>query len=398
MGLSSQSVELLAEDFSALARIDSARSVIGDGDQAMVNVDLSLSQGVPFRVFTLAEPDRLVLDFREVDWADLTVSKLLKTDRIKALRFGNYRAGWTRLVAELEQPMAVTEVAMRIAPETKKARLTMSLVPVHRTVFDAAAGAPFDPRWDLPPAMSVGPRRAKLVDRRPIIVLDPGHGGIDPGAEKRGVREADLMLLLAREIKEALLRTGRYDVVLTRETDVFVSLEERVRLAHRHMADVFISLHADALEFGVAQGARIYTLSEAASDRASAALAERHDRTDILSGVDLNGAGDEVTDILLDLARLDNAPRSVALAEAVLSGIKDSTGDIYKKPLNQAAFSVLKAANIPSILVEAGFLSTNHDLENLLDPQWRAAFAAGLRDGLADWVLTDRAKAALRRR
>ena len=386
-----------AQDFSALARIDSVRSAITNVGSDSVQVDLRLSQGVPFRVFTLSRPDRLVIDFREVDWTGLTSETLLQSQKIVEVRFGSYRPGWSRLVAQMTQPMAVADVAMTIAAETGSADLSLSLRPVSRAAFDAAAGAPYDPRWDLP-ADTLDPPRQDKATRRLVVMLDPGHGGIDPGAENRGIKEADLMLLLARELKDTLLRTGDYDVLLTRDADVFVSLEDRVRLAHQRGADVFISLHADALAQGVAHGARIFTLSDEASDAASAALAERHDRLDILSGIDLNGADDVVTDVLLDLARLETAPRARALAKSVLAGIENATGDLYKLPLQQAAFSVLKAADIPSILVEAGFLSTDQDLDNLVDPLWRAGFIAGLRDGLAAWVISDRAEALLRRR
>lgn len=386
-----------AQDFNALARIDSVRSAITNAGSDSVRVDLRLSQGVPFRVFTLSRPDRLVIDFREVDWTGLTSETLLQSQKIVEVRFGSYRPGWSRLVAQLTQPMAVADVAMTIAAETGSADLSLSLRPVSRAAYDAAAGAPYDPRWDLPPDTLDPPRQDKAT-RRLVVMLDPGHGGIDPGAENRGIKEADLMLLLARELKDTLLRTGDYDVLLTRDADVFVSLEDRVRLAHQRGADVFISLHADALAQGVAHGARIFTLSDEASDAASAALAERHDRLDILSGIDLNGADDVVTDVLLDLARLETAPRARALAKSVLAGIENATGDLYKLPLQQAAFSVLKAADIPSILVEAGFLSTDQDLDNLVDPLWRAGFIAGLRDGLAAWVISDRAEAVLRRR
>jgi len=386
-----------AQDFNALARIDSVRSAITNAGSDSVQVDLRLSQGVPFRVFTLSRPDRLVIDFREVDWTGLTSETLLQSQKIVEVRFGSYRPGWSRLVAQMTQPMAVADVAMTIAAETGSADLSLSLRPVSRAAYDAAAGAPYDPRWDLPPDTLDPPRQDKAT-RRLVVMLDPGHGGIDPGAENRGIKEADLMLLLARELKDTLLRTGDYDVLLTRDADVFVSLEDRVRLAHQRGADVFISLHADALAQGVAHGARIFTLSDEASDAASAALAERHDRLDILSGIDLNGADDVVTDVLLDLARLETAPRARALAKSVLAGIENATGDLYKLPLQQAAFSVLKAADIPSILVEAGFLSTDQDLDNLVDPLWRAGFIAGLRDGLAAWVISDLAEAALRRR
>ncbi|MDG2403842.1 MAG: N-acetylmuramoyl-L-alanine amidase [Paracoccaceae bacterium] len=386
------------EQFNALARIDSFNSSITSTSRGSVDFNLALSQGVPFRIFTLSQPDRVVLDFREVDWGDLQSERILKSDQITSLRFGIYRPGWSRMVAGLDRPMAVSEVVMKIEPATERANLSLSLVPVSRADYDQSAGAPYDPRWDFPIATPLAKRGNDAATRRVIVVLDPGHGGIDPGAQNRGVDEADLMLVLARRIKDSLLRTGNFDVILTRDADVFVSLEERVRLAHQHRADVFISLHADALAVGVASGARIYTLSDSASDAASAALAERHDRTDILSGIDLNGADDVVTDVLLDLARLDNGPRSLALAEAVLKGIEIATGNVYKQPLQQAAFSVLKSADIPSSLVEAGFLSTDQDLDYLLDPIWQARFSAGLRDGLSAWLLSDREAAVLRRR
>ncbi|MBT6542599.1 MAG: N-acetylmuramoyl-L-alanine amidase, partial [Rhodobacteraceae bacterium] len=239
-----------AQNFSALARIDSATSAITNAGNDNVLVALQLSQGVPFRVFTLSRPDRLVIDFREVDWTGLDSKTLLQSHKIVGVRFGGYRPGWSRLVAQMGQPMAVADVAMTIAPETEAANLSLLLRPASRAVYDAAAGALFDPRWDLPPDTLDPPRRDK-ASRRLVVMLDPGHGGIDPGAENRGIKEADLMLLLARELKDTLLRTGDYDVLLTREADVFVSLEDRVRLAHQRGADVFISLHADALAHGV---------------------------------------------------------------------------------------------------------------------------------------------------
>ena len=137
--------------------------------------------------------------------------------------------------------------------------------------------------------------------------------------------------------------------------------------------------------------------SDDASDAASAALAERHDRDDLLSGLDLSGSDDRVADVLLDLARLDNTPRGVALARHLVDGIRNAVGTVHKRPLRRAGFSVLKAADIPSVLVEVGFLSTAADLDNLQDPIWRAGMAAGIRDGITDWALEDAALARLRR-
>uniref|UniRef100_UPI0024B91E61 Sir2 family NAD-dependent protein deacetylase n=1 Tax=Marinovum algicola TaxID=42444 RepID=UPI0024B91E61 len=168
--------------------------------------------------------------------------------------------------------------------------------------------------------------------------------------------------------------------------------------ARRAGAHLFISLHADALEEGVAHGASVYMLSDTATDEATAALAERHDRSDLLAGVDLTGSDDEVAEILMDLARQDNGPRSHMLAKAMVRAIDDSVGEIHKRPLREAGFSVLKAADIPSVLVEVGFLSTDRDLENLQDPEWRAKMARGIRDGILAWSLADATIAPLRRK
>jgi N-acetylmuramoyl-L-alanine amidase len=160
---------------------------------------------------------------------------------------------------------------------------------------------------------------------------------------------------------------------------------------------VFISLHADALAEGEARGAAVYVLSDEASDAASAALAERHNRDDLLAGLDLSQSDDRVANVLMSLARLDNAPRSEALAKHMLDGIRNAVGRVHKRPLRSAGFSVLKAADIPSVLLEVGFLSTAEDLKNLSDPIWRQGMAAGIRDGLIAWRDEDRALAPLRR-
>jgi len=387
------------QEFSALARIDPAQSRAQEMRGGGVEITLALSQGVPWRVFTLSDPDRLVLDFREVDWRGADPALFERPGALGAVRFGAFRPGWSRMVADLARPLAVDKAGLALDRQTGAARLTLRLAPVDEAAFDAAAGAPRDPRWDLPEPASVPPGRSVQDGARPlVVVLDPGHGGIDPGAQVGEVNEADLMLRLARDVREALLRAGGFEVVMTREADVFVSLDRRVAIAHQAEADLFISLHADSLAAGFARGATVYTLSDSASDEASAALAERHNRADLLAGLDLTGTDDVVADVLMDLARLDTAPRSDKLAAALVSGIENAVGRVNSRPLRSAGFSVLKAADIPSVLVEAGFLSTPQDLKNLTDPAWRAGMAAGLRDGIQAWALSDAAEAPLRRR
>ncbi len=357
---------------------------------------LSLSQGVPWRAFTLTEPPRLVVDFREVDWTGANAAEMDRSDKVAGLRMGPFRSGWSRLVAELSGPMILDRAGMRISEETGQAELSLRLVPSNAEEMAARSGLPRDPRWDLPAAKGkAAPRRAEGAPLR--IVLDPGHGGIDPGAQRDGHNEANLMLTFARDLRDVLRRTG-FEVLMTRDDDVFVSLEGRVALAHDARADLFISLHADAIEQGIAHGATVYTLSDDASDAASAALAERHDRDDILAGLDLSGSDDRVANVLLDLARLDNAPRGRALAGHLVAGIRNAVGQVHKRPQRQAGFSVLKAADIPSVLIEVGFLSTEEDLRHLQDRAWRAGMAAGIRDGILAWALEDEALARLRRR
>ncbi|EBA09042.1 N-acetylmuramoyl-L-alanine amidase [Sagittula stellata] len=359
-------------------------------------LSLDLSQGVPWRLFTVADPLRLVIDFREVDWEGATPGGLDASRRIGAVRVGSFRPGWSRMVADLAEPLSVDTASLTVSKDGGSAQLTVILSPTDAASFAAKAGVPRDPGWD-----QLRPKARRPAPQAPgaplIIVLDPGHGGIDPGAERAGVKEADLVLQFGRELRDVLLRSGNYDVRLTRNSDVFVSLEGRVAAAHDAGADVFISLHADALEGGGAKGAAVYTLAEDASDAASAALAERHDRDDLLSGIDLSGSDDRVAQVLLDLARQDNTPRSQALAKNLVAGIRNNDGKVHKDPLRQAAFSVLKSADIPSVLVELGFLSSQQDLMNLQDPAWRAGMAAGIRDGLAQWLIEDKALSRLRR-
>lgn len=385
-----------AQEFGALARIDPESSRIVEDGRHGVAIDLHLSQGVPWRVFTLDEPERLVLDFREVDWTGLEAGQLAATDRVGAVRFGTYVPGWSRLVIELTGPMAVDRAALSVDDETAAAHLALRLVPLEAEAFAARAGAPRDPRWDLPEPAPLAPGRpAKGPDAPLVVVLDPGHGGIDPGAERGGAVEKHLMLTFARELRAALLRAGGVEVHLTRDADHFVSLERRVALAHRAGADVFLSLHADSLAEGLAHGATVYTLSEEASDVASAKLAERHNRTDLLVGADLSRTDDAVTDVLLDLARQETRPRTRSLAEALVDGMANTGGPMNSRPLRHAAFSVLKSADIPSVLIEIGFLSSPRDLRNLQDPDWRAGMARGIVAGLAAWREDDLARRAL---
>jgi len=379
----------VAHEFNALARILPDQSRIADDGRAGVLLELGLSQGVPYRVFTLRDPYRMVLDFQEVDWSGLDPDTFLQTDRISGVQFGAYVPGWSRMVLELGAPLAVNTADLRVNDVTGSAKLSLRLKGTDFETFAASAGAPHQTGWDLPEA-TVTPAPTGDDGTRPLrVMLDPGHGGIDPGAEVGGTDEKTLMLTFARELRETLLRAGGYQVVLTRVDDQFVSLERRIALAHRAGADVFISLHADSLSEGRAHGAAVYTLSEDASDVASRKLAERHDRGDLISGVDLSGADDQVADVLLDIARQETKPRTDALAHALADGMAQQGGPMNSRPMRTASFSVLKAADIPSVLVELGFLSSPRDLKNITNPEWRKGMARGILNGLEQWRQQD---------
>ena len=381
-----------AQDFSGLARVDGQASQLTQERRGTVTLDLTLSQGVPWRVFQLDTPKRLVLDFREIDWTGFSAQDLGSVEGVQEIRFGQFRPGWSRMILLLDAPLAVARAGMVVNEETGTAGLNIELRPVDAETYAEGTGAPNDPRWDLPePTVSVGQGREDRPAWAPVvIVLDPGHGGIDPGAQRGGVLEKDLMLQFAREIRDTLRRSGNFEVILTRDDDVFVSLERRVSIAHEVQADLFISLHADALQQGHASGATVYVLADEASDKASAILAQRHDRADILAGIDLTGAEDEVADVLLDLARLETQPRTQLLATSLVEALDEAAGPLNRKPLREAGFSVLKAADVPSVLIEVGFLSSDRDFALLQDPNWRAAVAGGLRDGLQLWIGEDK--------
>jgi len=385
-----------AQELGARARL--AGDVSVSAGWRSLSVQVPLSQPVPWRTRLMADPPRAVVDFRTLDWGGFDPSSVRLDGAATALRVGDAGGGWTRLVVELSRPMGFDEAGLVTDPETGAARLSLVLSPVSEADFAAQAaalaavdtGAPGDP-------LSAAAARAPIGRRPTVIVLDPGHGGVDRGASYGGVNESDIMLTFGRELAEALRRTGRYEVMMTRDSDQFLSLEGRITVAHAAAADVFLSLHADALEGAQAVGATVYTLAEEASDAASAALAERHDRDDMLGGgVDLTGTDDTVASVLMELARAETAPATERLARALVGAIRGAELRMHRHPWQQAAFSVLKSPSVPSVLLEVGFLSSDRDRARLGDRRWRAQMVQALIAGLDAWVADEATRAALR--
>ncbi len=378
-----------AQDLSAVARLQPLQSQIVDNAQGL-GISLSLSQAVPWRARVLDNPPRLVLDFREVDWTGLAKMPR-QSQRAKTLRAGVFRAGWSRLVIELAEPMVISSAQMTTTGATV---VEVALIPATPADFAAKAALPEPEAWTLPPATATA--KPLLRGAGPmIVVLDPGHGGIDPGAERGDLTEADLVLTFARELKELLLRDGNFAVVLTRDADEFVPLEARISIARAAGAHVLISIHADALSQGDAVGATVYTLSAEANSAASATLAERHDRDDLLAGVDLTEQDDVVAEVLMDMARTKTIPRTDRLSVALEAEITAKGLKMHRNPQQKASFSVLKSPDIPSVLLELGFMSSDSDLARLIDAKWRVKMAEAMRNALTVWAREDAALSTL---
>ena len=217
----------LAQELGGLARVDAFQSGINDVVGGKVQIDLHLSQGVPYRVYTLDEPRRLVVDFQEVDWSGLTPADFVQSGKIEGLRVGAFRPGWSRMVADLGEPLIVQTVDLAVDSENGQAHLIVILDTAGETAFASASGAPVDARWDLPAPADIPAPAIRPADAPVMVVIDPGHGGVDPGAEKNGAVEKNLMLVLARELREALLTDFKGPKVIVASSECMLNKQRR---------------------------------------------------------------------------------------------------------------------------------------------------------------------------
>ncbi|WP_296639415.1 N-acetylmuramoyl-L-alanine amidase [Roseinatronobacter sp.] len=379
------------------ARVDPAASMLTATDTGMT-LRLSLSQPVPYRLRLLPNPPRLVMEFNTLDWQGLDWPAV---DGLRGFRAGHRGDGWARMVLDLGFPMLPEVVAQNVDPENGRAEVTVDLRRATLEAFEtrAADEAEFVALYSDHLLHPVAQTSASVDVSRPLrIMLDPGHGGLDPGAVRDGQSEAAIVLGFAQVLREELLRQGGFEVHMTRDADLFVSLDGRLRAARDVQADLFLSLHADALPEGLATGAVVYTLSEDASDQTAEILAARHDRGDLLAGVDLSRNTDEIASVLMSVAWQDTRLRNAALADALVEGIGAAGLRLHSRPVQSGAFSVLRAPDMPSVLLELGFMSSPRDLARLQDPEWRSMMARAVADALASWRVRDSARRALLQR
>lgn len=452
----------------ALAAAAFAKPAVTDArlgvEPDLTRVVLSLTDKSKFRIFTLADPYRVVIDLDEVEWMIPNGTKLQGRGLVAAMRYGLFKAGTSRVVLDLMEPAQITGASLLPAEKGEPMRLLVDLQPIPDSRFRgqvktaifvsteptmatlAAAPGPgvdnsapvvlaplLKPDPDAEPAqMAETPQVAsipasntlkappangakpfvpetlstasgsaggtlpgasssaakqpenELKRGKPLIIIDPGHGGIDPGAVGESVTEKELTLVVAKALKKELEATGKFRVSLTRSKDIYIPLRERFGLAREKGADLFISLHADSHNDPLTRGASVYTLSEKASDAEAAALAGRENKSDIIAGVDLSKQNSVVTDILIDLAQRDTKNMSTRFAGLLVKELKRETmllGNTHR----YAGFAVLKAPDVPSVLVEMGYISSSKDEALLSSSKHQKRLARAIRDAIVNY-------------
>ena len=351
------------------------------GDDNLTRFVVDFSRKVDLRAFTLADPYRVVIDLPQVTFN--LPPKTGETGRglVKAFRFGLVMQGGSRIVLDVNKPVKVEKAFALEAQGGQPARLVLDLVATDRDSFMRNLAA----ENRAPPSGATGgiaqaTAETRHGDTRPIVVIDPGHGGIDNGTiASTGVMEKQIVLDFAMLLRQRLEQSGRYRVVMTRADDSFIPLADRVRMARIRQAALFISIHADALKKGEgeAQGATVYTLSETASDAEAARLAENENRADVIAGIDLSHESSEVADILIDLAQRETKTYSMQFAKSLVSSMR-KVAKMHKNPLKSAGFKVLKAPDVPSVLIELGYVSSESDLKQLTSGTWQAKTATSI--------------------
>lgn len=461
----------------ALAASAFAKPAVTDArlgvEPGLTRVVLNLSEQRGYRIFTLADPYRVVIDLDEVEWKIAGGTKLQGRGLVAAMRYGLFKAGTSRIVLDLIEPSEVAKTASLPAEAGEPPRLLVDLRPISDGQFRAqlktaifasntpapspaasatattlaaapvpvagstqgqgpdqsppagktlvasqtlgasqtigagktasAKGPPqltpqLAPRGPAistasaggsagAPGLSSGAAKQPEQEARrskPLIVIDPGHGGIDPGAVGENVTEKELTLAVARALKKELEATGKFRVALTRGKDVYIPLRERFGLAREKAADLFISLHADSHNDPLTRGASVYTLSEKASDAEAAALAAKENKSDIIAGVDLSKQSNVVTDILIDLAQRDTKNMSTRFAGLLVGELKRETmllGNTHR----YAGFAVLKAPDVPSVLIEMGYISSTKDEALLTSAKHQKRLAKAIRGAIENY-------------
>ena len=352
---------------------------------------IDLASRTEFALVSLSEPDRIAIDVRAATFSvpEPAGTPAGETNLISEYLVEQAAPDRVRTILTLAAPAQVQQAYVLDPFEGQPARLVVDVIPATAEEFvanvarDAKASSTAVP----PVADSSTPAGGSElpIATRPLVVIDPGHGGIDSGAETAaGIKEKDIVLAFALRLQELLVSSGRFDVALTREDDTFLRLEERVALARTNKADLFISIHADSFQQPDIRGASVYTRDENATDVLDKVLADNENKTDIIAGFAMPQMAPEVVDILLDLMRREMRHQSFVAAQSIVHQLEPSV-ELRRFPVRQADFLVLQAPDVPSVLVELGFLSNADDMANLLRGEWQDRTADALARGISTY-------------
>ena len=342
------------------------------GDATRTRLVMDLSRSIDIAAFTLADPYRVVIDLPQVIFQFPARTGEQARGLIKAFRYGLVMQGGSRIVVDATGPVRIDKAFVVAAADGQPARLVVDLVSTDRASFMRTLALESRPVREAKKPERDTSKRPN--DGRPLIVIDPGHGGPDTGTvASSGEMEKAIVLEFAQALSEKLEKSGKYRVLMTRTDDRFVPLGERVRFARHEGAALFVSIHADALaargEADV-RGATVYTLSDTASDSEAARLAEDENKADAIAGVDLSSEPEEVAGILVDLAQRETKNFSHHFARTVVAELK-TAAKLHRNPLKSAGFKVLKAPDVPSVLIELGYVSNKQDLKLMTSDAWR---------------------------
>lgn len=370
---------------------------------------IDLSAPTQFAVMSVADPDRITVDLKVGSLAFDKPAPLAGTGLVSAYDVEMVEPGRARATLTLAGPAQVQQSYTLKAFADQPARLVIDLVPATADAFarqaaaDAAAAAgtpaaidhqgragqgvaaaPAGSTAPAPPGNAAAAATPPAGHAKPLIVLDPGHGGIDSGARANGIMEKNIVLAFAKKLQALLIQTGRFDVALTRTDDTYLTLEQRVELARQNKADLFISLHADSFSQPQVRGTSLYTRDEQATDELDKVLADNENKVELVSSFASPALTPQVANTLLDLLRRQMRKQAYLAAKSIVGALQPSV-EMRAFPIRQADFFVLQAPDVPSMLIELGFMSNSDDIHDLTNPAWQDKVAAAMAQGIAGY-------------